>query len=216
MIQFRIIITALILCAAFSAPASAEGMLGLGVHLGAHHDVGNMSNQDRNFLYDPQNSMLVGFSFKANMNFLFFRTGCDASMMLNRGNGLDNGTPTPPVIEYASFSYLAIPGFLGIRYPLKDVGEFYMGAGVAYFIGTGEVKLTAAASAEDIEAIALGYGFVTGIEFKLHQLLNLYMEWEYYDARSDPVMKTGTTTWKDLHIDFSGHRVLLGAMYYLL
>jgi opacity protein-like surface antigen len=190
-------------------------MLGIGVHLGAQHDVGNLSNQGGSFLYEPQNSMLMGFSFKANMSFLFFRTGCDVSMMINRNQGLDSTAVDG--VEYASFSYLAVPGFIGIRYPLKNAGEFYMGAGVAYFIGTGEVKLVASAESEDVDAIALGYGFVTGIEFQLLPFLHLYMEWEYFDARSDPVMKSDAAlAWKDLHIDFSGHRILVGAMYYLL
>lgn len=209
-----IILTALILAIAFSSPLAAEEVLGLGVHLGLHHDVGNISNQDRNILQDPQNSMLAGFSFKLNLSIFFIRTGCDISSQINRGNVLDS-TP-PSAIEYTSLSYICLPGFLGIRYQLKDVGEFYMGAGMAYFLGAGEVKLAASATAEEVDASAYGYGLVTGIEFKLLQFLHLYMEWQYFDARSDPVLNTGAGTWKDYYVDFSGHRILIGAMYFLL
>jgi len=190
----------------------AQDFLGLGAHLGAHHDVGNMTNQNRSISQDPQNSLLVGFSFKANMYFLFFRTGCDASLTMNRGNVLDGSDE----IEYSSFSYLTLPAFAGLRFPLKEAGEFYMGAGIVYFIGQGEIMLDGASSAEDVEAIALGYGLVTGIEFKLLQLLRLYMEWEYFDARSEPVMKTEGNTYDDFHMDFSGHRILIGVMYYII
>ena len=208
------LLTAAMVCLAgiWTSPLAAQEIIGIGVHLGAHHDVGNLSGQDNNILHDPQNSLLAGFSLKANMAFLFFRTGCDVSMLANRSNVYDD----TPVIEHSSLSYLSLPAFLGVRYPLKDIGELYMGAGMAYFIGTGEVKLAASATADDVEAIALGYGFVTGIEFKLLQFLNLYMEWEYFDVRSDPVLTTAGSTWDDFYIDFSGHRILVGAMYYLL
>ncbi len=197
----------------FSLPVTllAHDIVGLGAHVGVHHDVGNLSNQNRSISLDPQNSLLVGFSFKLNAYFFFLRTGCDAAFVINRGNVLDGSDK----IEHSSFSYLALPLFAGFRFPLKEAGEFYMGAGPAYFIGQGTIELDGGPS-EDVETLSLGYGFVTGIEFKLLKLIRLYIEWEYFDARSEPVMNTEGGSYDNFHLDFSGHRILLGVIYYII
>ncbi len=207
----RKLIVSLAVFACFSASAaSAEEHIGLGVHIGAHHDVGNFSDQNPSAMTDPQNSLLLGFSFKANIGFVFLRTGFDYSYVLNRGKVLEN---SDTVASY-SIKYVCVPGFLGFRFPVRERGEFYMGAGMAYFITSGDVKLASGAS-EDISAISYGYGIITGIEFKLLPEVRLYMEWEYFDARSDAQVQT-TGSWKNYYVDYTGHRVLLGVMYYLL
>jgi hypothetical protein len=88
--------------------------------------------------------------------------------------------------------------------------------GPAYHIGEFTYKLAASASSDDTMVITLGYGFVTGIEFKLLSFAHVFMEWQYHDARSEAEINTEGNTYNDYHVDFSGHRILLGAMYYLL
>ena len=193
------------------SPSFAQDMLGLGVHLGVHHDVGNPSGQDPDLIYEPQNSLLLGFSFKINMHFLFLRTGFDTAFLVNKAKVHE----TSGSIESSSYKYIVVPAFIGIRYPLRNIGEFYMGAGVAYFLGTGNVT-PLAGSREDVDATASGYGFITGIEFKFFPSIHLYMEWEYFDSRSEAELNTAGESWDNYHVDFSGHRILLGAMYYII
>ena len=211
--KIKIAISVIFLLILTISPSIAQDMLGLGVHFGLHHDVGNPSGQDPDLIYEPQNSLLLGFSFKINMYFLFLRTGFDAAFVINSSEVFE----TSGNIEESSYNYIVVPAFIGIRYPLRNIGEFYMGAGVAYFMGTGKVKPVGAASSEDIDYMSSGYGFLTGIEFKFFPSIHLYMEWEYFDTRSSALLKTNpANSWKDYHADLSGHRLLIGAMYYII
>ena len=69
-----------------------------------------------------------------------------------------------------------------------------------------------------ILATALGFGFIAGMQLHVSAKIRLYMEWEYIDARSGASMNTAAapTAWDNLYIDFSGHRILLGVMYYAM
>ncbi len=208
----RIILTTMILWACFSGFLYADDILGIGVHLGGQHDVGKLSDQESGMQTDPQNNLLAGISLKANMSFVFLRTGIDTTFLLNKGKVYEDSSQ----IKTSKLEYTAIPGFLGLRFPVKDMGEFYMGGGAAYFLGSGQIVM-ADGTKEEINTTALGYGFITGIEFTLVSSMKIYMEWEYIDARSGAVMKTQTTYgWKNLHIDYTGHRILFGVMYYLI
>ncbi len=195
-----------------SSPLAAEDYIGLGLHVGIHHDVGNPSNQNRMMDYEPQNNALLGFSFKLNMYFLFVRTGCDVSFVLNKAK-VDNSSDE---LEYISLGYISVPAFIGLRFPLRELGELYMGIGFAYHIGELKYKLGTSANSDETLMIASGYGFVTGIEFKLLPFARVFMEWQYHDARSEANINTEGNTYNDYHVDFSGHRILLGAMYYLI
>lgn len=187
--------------------------IGLGLHLGAHHNVGRLSDYNGGFDLDPQNNYLIGFAFKANYRFLFLRTGVDTSFILNKGRVLENSDPNDPVQRYR-ITYTEIPCFIGLNFPVQDIGEFYMGGGIAYFIGNGTVTTS---TSTDIDATALGFGFITGIQIYITSTVRLYMEWQYLDARSEPVANTVTApqTWDNYYIDFSGHRLLAGIMYYV-
>ncbi|MCX7678328.1 MAG: hypothetical protein N2316_03835 [Spirochaetes bacterium] len=190
----------------------AQEFIGIGLHGGLQNDTGNLSNQYRTIEYEPQNSALVGFSFKINMHFIFVRTGCDVAFVLNKSQIEDSTSQ----IESYSLRYVDVPGFVGFRFPLREVGEFYMGTGVVYYIGDVKYKLITSESSSETLAFARGWSFVTGIEFRIIPFARLYMEWQYHDSRSEAVINTEGNTYNDHHIDFSGHRIFLGAMYYII
>lgn len=202
-------------CLLFQTHAAAQQYFGVGFHVGAHNDVGNMTSYNSSFEVEPQTSYILGVSFKANLGFLFLRTGVDIAFPLIEGDVLENGDPADPIEKY-SISYTALPLFLGVNFPVFDIGEFYLGGGAAYFLATGTV--THGGAEDNISASALGFGFIVGMRLHLSAKFGLYMEWEYFDARSGASMNTVTApqAWDNLYIDFSGHRILLGVMYYAM
>ena len=199
----------------FPSYAAAQRNLGVGFHVGAHHDVGNMTSYNSQFEVEPQTSYIVGVSFKANLDFLFLRTGVDIAFPLIEGDVLENGDATDPIEKY-SIGYTGLPLFVGVNFPVFDIGEFYLGGGIAYFLATGTV--THGGTEDTISATALGFGFIAGMQLHVSAKIRLYMEWEYIDARSGASMNTAAaqTAWDNLYIDFSGHRILLGVMYYAM
>jgi opacity protein-like surface antigen len=191
--------------------AHARDHLGVGIHVGVQHDVGNISS-DPSIKVDPQNNSLVGFSLKFNMGSLFLRSGVDTTFLINQGDILENTAE----IEYYRIQYTAIPAFLGFTFPIQDIGEFYMGGGMAYFFGTGKIK-SSVSGKEDIQASAYGFGVMAGIQLNVISSIKLYMEWEYLDGRSEPITKTQSSyDWDNFYVDFTGHRIFLGIMYYLI
>jgi opacity protein-like surface antigen len=210
----RILLVTLVFAAAFASSARADQNFGVGIHVGAHHNVGNMDSYDPSMQIKPQTSFLLGCAFKANLGFFFMRAGVDTSFVFSKGEVLEPSS-TDTVTSY-EIQYSQVPFFAGLRFPVQDVGEFYLGGGGAYLLATGTVKHPAK---EEISATAIGYGFLAGMQLTLTPNVRLYMEWEYIDARSAPVLATQVApadNWKNLYIDFTGHRILLGAMYYLL
>jgi opacity protein-like surface antigen len=199
----------------FPSAVRAQQYLGVGFHIGAHHDVGNMSSYNSGFEVEPQTSYILGVAFKGNYDFLFLRAGVDIAFPLIEGDVIENYDATDPVEKY-SISYTGLPLFVGVNFPVFDIGEFYLGGGIAYFLATGTV--THGGTEDDISASALGFGFIAGMQLRLTASTRLYMEWEYIDARSGASMNTvtGPQTWDNLYIDFTGHRILLGIMYYAI
>jgi opacity protein-like surface antigen len=198
-----------------SGPLRAQDFFGLGLHVGYHHNVGEFSSYNPSFQMVPQNNMLVGLAIKASYRFIFLRTGCETSFMLHMGEVQEN-TDTNDTIETTRLRYTTIPGYIGLDFPIQDIGEFYMGCGVAWFLGNGTITVNG--SQKDLNAQAFGFGFITGIQLNLVYSLRLYVEWEYLEARSKPTMNTQTApqAWKNYSIDFTGHRFLLGIMYYVI
>ncbi len=211
MIKKIIVYTAaIIIC--FCSLLSAGDYIGIGAHIGYHHDVGNLESQNSRTQIDPQNNYFLGFSFKTNFSFLFARFGADTTFLINRGESLENSSD----IAYAKVHYLSLPLFIGLNYRILDLGNFYMGPGASYFVARGTVSSSAAGDAEDINATGWGYGFITGIEYGLSNKIDFYFEWVYLNGRSKTIIQTGSTAWDDFYVDFTGHRFILGIRYYLI
>lgn len=195
----------------------AQRYFGVGIHVGAQHDVGDLTTFYPAAQTEPQNSAVFGVALRVSIPFFFIRTGGDASFTINKGKVLENQA-TVGVDEY-NVKYTMIPLYAGLQFPLRDRGAFYVGGGVSYFYGTGSVALSNGTS-EDIDATAFGPGFLAGMQLHITSSFSLYMEWMYVDARSKPVVATTGTynanNYKDLFIDYSGHRIMLGVMYYVL
>ncbi len=207
----------------FASPLMAERNIGVGLHLGGQHNTGNIDSFYQYAQADPQNSMFVGISFKFSAPFAFLRTGVDNSFAINKGNVLEDqsisASHTSEGLDTYQLSYTAIPVFAGLQFPLQDKGVFYLGGGIAYFLGTGEVKSAASGTAEDISATALAFGFISGMQLHLTRKISLYMEWEYLEGRSKPVAQTDTAPANDMenfYVDYTGHRLQLGLMYFVL
>ncbi len=210
-----ITIPAVMLAALLLLPASSRAeYFGVGIHVGAHHNVGNLDSYDPTMQIKPQTDILVGCAFKTNLKFFFIRAGIDTTFLFTKGEVLEPSTNGDTTAEYR-IQYSQVPCFAGLNFPVQDIGEFYMGGGIAYLLATGSVKH---GTKEDISASALGYGFLCGMQLNITSFIKLYMEWEYIDARSKPMMATqpSVSTWKNMYVDFTGHRMLIGAMYYLL
>lgn len=205
--------TILVLCL-YPCTARAEQYFGIGFHMGMQHDVGNISSYNSKLETDPQNNFIIGLAIKSNYKFLFIRTGVETTFLVNKGEvtGKNDATDQDTISEYR-ISYMEVPAFIGINFPVQKVGEFYMGCGMAYFLATGSITHT---SKEDISAYAFGYGFITGMQISINSIFRLYMEWNYTEARSGPIMSTTPTGWKNFSIDFSGHRIVIGIMYYMI
>jgi opacity protein-like surface antigen len=209
----RIIIFTFAIIIYFSNFLSAEDYIGLGAHLGFHHDVGNLESQNSDIQIDPQNNYFLGFSFKTNFSFLFARFGADTTFLINRGEVLENSSE----ITYAKIHYISMPLFIGYNYKILDLGNFYMGPGLSYFVARGHITSSNATLSKDISATGWGYGFIAGIEYRLSTKTDFYFEWEYLDGKSEPVLQSSSTyNWKDFYVDFTGHRLILGVRYYLL
>ncbi len=193
--------------------ALAEDLLGIGPHIGLHHNVGNPDSRDPSIQIEPQNNYFLGFSVKGNYSFLFARLGTDTSYLINKGKILENSSE----IEYTKIYYLSFPFFIGYNFKVLDIGSLYMGPGFSYFLARGKISSSSAGLSEDINATGWGYGFITGIEYKLTAKIGFYFEWEYLDGKSKPIMRSSSTlNYKDLYIDFSGHRLIFGLRYFLI
>ena len=205
------IIAAILLSA---PPLSAEGLLGAGIHIGGHYDVGMVGSYNPDFKVNPQLNLLAGFALKAEYRFLFLRTGIDTAMAVNKGRVMDNtaSTGSTDLIQSYKIIYTAIPCFAGLAFPIHDVGEFYLGGGAAYFLGRGRVTSSAGQS---FKTEAFGPGVLAGVQISLTPSFRVYIEWEYIDARSGAAVNTQTAIgWKNFYADFTGHRLMLGLMYY--
>ena len=217
-LQMAIVMLAMLL---FASPLMAERIIGVGLHLGGQHNTGNIDSFYQYAQADPQNSMFVGVAFKFSAPFAFLRTGVDNSFAINKGNVLEDqsisGAHTNEGLDTYQLSYTAIPAFVGLQFPLQDKGVFYLGGGIAYFLGTGKVKSEASGTSEDISATALAFGFISGMQLHLTRKISLYMEWEYLEGRSKPVAQTDSlSTYENFYVDYTGHRLQLGLMYFVL
>lgn len=197
--------------------AYAQRYFGVGIHIAAQHDVNDLTNFYPETQTEPQNSALFGIAIRFSAPFLFIRTGGDTSFTINKGKVLQYQT-TVGVNTY-NVKYTMLPLYAGLQFPLTNRGAFYLGGGISYFYGTGWVILSSGTK-EDINATCMGTGFLAGMQLHVSSSFSLYMEWLYNNARSNPIIQTTGTNnpngYKDLFIDYSGHRIILGIMYYVL
>lgn len=178
-----------------------------------HNNTGNPDTYDPSIQIDPQNSILLGFSFKTNYTFLFTRFGADITFLINKGRVRENSSE----IASTDIQYLSLPLFIGCNFRILDTGNLYMGPGVSYFSARGRINSTVPTLSEDISATGWGFGFITGIEYSLLLKINIYFEWEYLNGRSgSSIQSQSAHEWDDMYIDFTGHRLMLGVRYYLI
>ena len=206
----QILVAGIVLMTAL--PARAD-YLGVGLHAGIQHDTGNLSSYSSDIKVFPQNSLLFGAAFRVNMSCLFIRSGVDYSMMINKGEVIDSSAN----FETYKISYVSVPSFIGLSFPVQNTGSLYIGGGIAYFLGSGRIYSTLTNQTEKIEVSGLAYGVTTGIQVNATDSVRIYLEWQYLAGKSDPKLRTSSTyDWKELYVDFTGHRLLIGAMYYLI
>ncbi|MBN2401134.1 MAG: outer membrane beta-barrel protein [Spirochaetes bacterium] len=209
----RIIIYMFAIIICFPVLLPAENYVGIGAHLGFHHNVGNLDSQYADIEIDPQNNYFLGFSFKTNFLFLFARFGADTTFLINRSETLESSGE----IASAKIHYISLPLFVGLNYKVLDLGNFYMGPGLSYFVARGHISSASPGLSDDVSATGWGFGFTAGIEYNLALKLDFYFEWEYLNGKSEPVLQGSSAyNWKDLYVDFTGHRLMLGVRYYLL
>jgi opacity protein-like surface antigen len=208
----RIIIYAAAILFCFCSFLFAEEYIGIGAHIGYHHDVGNLESQNSEIEIDPQNNYFLGFSFKTNFSLIFVRFGADTTFLINRGESLEGSSG----IAYTKIHYLSLPLFIGLNYKVLNLGNFYMGPGASYFVARGTISSSATGKTEDISATGWGYGFITGMEYRISNKIDFYFEWEYLNGKSETILRTGATAWEDFYVDFTGHRFILGIRYYLI
>jgi opacity protein-like surface antigen len=203
-----------ILIFSFNGILKAENIVGFGLHLGAQHNVGNYASNDSSIVVDPQNNYFIGISGKTNVLCLFARFGADITYPINKGKVLEN--PANNIQSY-NIQYISAPLFLGFNYKVLDIGNFYMGPGGAYILGRGKINYNEPSLSKEINTSAWGIGFITGVEFDLSKSIRFYFEWEYLDGRALSVQQSQTdNNWKDLYIDYTGHRVMIGLIYYVI
>ena len=186
--------------------------IGFGVHGGLHYDVGNLANEGSDVTYEGQNNLIMGVSAKFDRDPLFMRTGADRSVVMTKGKVVNSSDGK---LEQTKISYTSIPAYMGLNFRIREKGKFYMGAGLAYILGSGTVKTTDGTTR--VEGNLFGLGFITGVQLRVGNAIQVYTEWEYISARTRPrVARDAANTWKDFSIDYSGHRMHLGLSYYIL
>lgn len=218
---FRIIILFIFFSITMASVVFANDMVGIGIHVGFQQNVGSLRgySYDPTIEYDPQNNIFLGASFKFNIRFFMLRTGVDSSFLMNKGSRPDDSTN----ISTYNVQYTAIPVFIGMIFPILSRGEFYMGGGGAYITGTGTIKSAGSTEEEDLSVTAEAYGVMAGIQLETVSSIRIYLEWQYLNGRSKPLRKTraapydiNNPDWKDYYVDYTGHRILVGVMYYII
>lgn len=188
-------------------PLFAAGRISGGIYTGYQYDTGNLS--EKNVVADLQQNVAVGALLKIDLGFLFFRTGADYSCPVEKGRF--SGESAGDVLE-TEISFIEAPLYAGFNIPVRDYGQFYMGGGGSYIFGMGSIKTSS--GRESINEQLFGYGFITGIESEISADISIFFEWEYMSAASSPVAATGTGTYDDYYIDYTGSRYRFGFLYH--
>ncbi len=194
-----------------SSGVNAGEYVGVGGYAGLQYDVGNLSGQ-KGADFEGQHNAIAGVIMKLDRDPLFFRTGANRTFLIAEGKVLNNSMGT---LESLNIQYTSIPLYAGLNFRIRDRGKFYIGFGVAFIMGSGEVKTTN--EKVKINENDFATGFMTGVQLRVGNNSRVFAEWEYLSGRTRPVINTSTTNaWKDFSVDYSGHRIYIGASYYIL
>jgi opacity protein-like surface antigen len=208
----KIILLPLLLLLVFDhSEMDAGEYVGIGGHAGLQYDVGNLGEQ-KGADFEGQHNVILGVTLKLDRDPLFFRTGADRTILFAKGKVLNNSIGT---LESVNIQYTAIPMYAGLNFRIRDRGKFYIGFGLVFIIGSSELKTTA--EKVKVNENDFATGFLTGVQLRVGNNIRVFAEWEYLSGRTGPVVNTSTTnTWKDFSVDYTGHRIYIGASYYVL
>jgi opacity protein-like surface antigen len=184
--------------------------VGIGGRAGLQYDVGNLGEQ-QGADYEGQHNIILGVILKLDRDPLFFRTGADRTILFAKGKVLNNSIGT---LEKLNIQYTAIPLYAGLNFRIRDRGKFYIGYGFVYIMGSGKLETTA--EKVTINENDFATGFLTGVQLRVGNNIRVFAEWEYLSGRTRPVINTSTTnSWKDFSVYYTGHRIYVGASYYI-
>lgn len=202
-----IIITLLYL---FAPHLLAKNNILMGVYSGIHYDVGNFSSIP-NIDINPQINLMLGANVKTDLGPVFFIFGVQYSFLAQNGKILDNSFDE---LKETSIESLIIPSYSGLNFPINDIGKFFMGVGGAWVLGRGSIKTDA--GNETYKSVLFAYGFITGIQLRVHKYIGILFEWEWLYAKSEALFDIDSTrNWKNLSIDHTGHMFHLGLYFYI-
>ncbi len=208
----KTVLISLLLILVFSySGINAGEYVGVGGHAGLQYDVGNLSGQ-KGADFEGQHNVILGVTLKLDRDPVFFRTGADRTILFSKGKVLNNSIGT---LESVNIQYTSIPLYAGLNFRIRDRGKFFMGFGLVFIMGSGELETTT--EKVKIKENDFGTGFLTGVQLRAGNNIRIIAEWEYISGRTGPVINTSTTnTWKDFSVDYTGHRIYIGASYYIL
>jgi len=202
----KITIISSVLCLLF-LPFNAFSSVIFGLTGGYHYDVGRM-NEKKGIEGDVQQNVALGALFKIDLGPMFARSGVDFSYPFEKGRV----SASVYDIEKTAVYFTEVPLYAGLRFPIRDFGEVYLGGGGAYVFSSGEIK-TSAGDVSVSEQL-FGFGIIGGIQYDLSSTVYFVLEWEYISLSGVPLVSTGGT-YKDYSFDYGGSRVRIGAAYRL-
>ncbi len=176
-----------------------------GITAGYQYDVGNM-NDRRGIEGDVQQNAAPGVLFKLDMSAFFIRTGAEFSYPFEKGRVSSSVYNIEQTVVY----FIEVPVYAGLRFPIRDFGEIYIGGGGSYIFSMGRVKTSS--GRETLSEQLFGFGIIAGLEYSLFVDVTLLFEWEYLSCTGSPAASSGAT-YDDYTVDYSGSRFRMGLTY---
>lgn len=187
------------------SPLAAEERISAGITAGYHYDAGNIAKH-QGVNRTVQQNVSTGAVFKIDFNLIFLRSGLEISYPFIKGDYGGN-------IDKTNVSHLEVPLYIGIIFPIRNYGSFYLGGGGSYLFGYGEIK-TSSGNVKINEQL-FGYGMIAGLETEIHSRVSFIMEWGYVVSKGSPVAASDVSDpYNDYYVDFSGHRIRAGFLYH--
>lgn len=185
----------------------AEDKLSAGLTAGYQYDTGMLSEK-AGIQAKVQHNISAGLVLKLDMSRIFLRTGVEYSYPFQKGE-IENSSAG--FVEGTAISFIEAPVYAGINLVLRDFGAFYMGGGISYIFGLGNVDTSS--GDKKIREQVSGYGMIAGIQSEIYSNASILFEWEYMAARTSPVTSTAGV-YDDYCIDYSGSRLRFGIIYH--